>query len=76
MGIDAEGRILVHNEVTPEIVEILRQQIESTSIPQEFVTDAFAEYVNRKYSIAVPNGTIDIYILGYDKNKNELIKTI
>jgi len=49
LGIDAEGRILVHNEVTPEIVEKLRQQIESTSIPQEFVTDAFAEYVNRRY---------------------------
>lgn len=49
LGIDAEGRILVHNEVTPEIVETLRQQIESTSIPQEFVTDAFAEYVTRRY---------------------------
>jgi len=49
LGINAEGQILVHNEVTAETVETLRQQIELPSIPQEFVTDAFAEYVTRRY---------------------------
>ena len=49
LGIDAEGRILVHNELAAEIVETLRQQIESPTIPQRFVTDAFAEYVTRRY---------------------------
>lgn len=49
LGVDGQGRILVHNDVTDEIVETLRQQIESNSIPPEFVTDAFAEYVNRRY---------------------------
>ena len=49
LGINAEGRILVHNELAAEIVETLRQQIESPTIPQRFVTDAFAEYVTRRY---------------------------
>jgi len=49
LGINAQGRILVHNELAAEIVETLRQQIESPTIPQRFVTDAFAEYVTRRY---------------------------
>ena len=49
LGVDGQGRILVHNDTPHRTVEALREQIQIERIPEQFVTVGFADYVARRY---------------------------